>query len=49
MKGPLWWDFMQDACLTNTVAQDWGIGAWADSGGYMAARVLQAIRKGEYL
>jgi hypothetical protein len=39
--------FPQNAYFVNTVAQDGGNGACTDSEGYMAARMLQAIREGE--
>jgi hypothetical protein len=41
--------FAQDAYLVDTVAQGGGNCGWTDSEGYVAARVLQAIRGGERL
>jgi hypothetical protein len=39
--------FVQGAYLVNNVAQGGEYRAWTDSDGYVAARVLQAIREGE--
>jgi serine/threonine protein kinase len=41
--------FVQDAYLVDNVAQGGEYRAWTDSEGYVAARVLQAIREGERL